>query len=287
MKVIEVSILLITYSTILLSIFVGLICYYKKIEKIETVFFSVSLLLLIISISSQQLFTENANSVTAANIFTLLSMVLLSLTTPFNVLAERKHKTSAIWKQLIIGLCIIIFTLTCLAYFFWDLEIMQYVVAIALAISVISSMLFIQQTKPLDNQKHMEKINRNFSIAVLILVPITIFISYTTSDQQSEHKIGFIIPIIFTLLAANKLLDDLKRLSLFNSNLIPQEQQFENFALSKREKEVAALLIAGKTYKTIAEELFISLPTVKTHASNIYKKCSVKNRHELTAAITA
>ena len=51
--------------------------------------------------------------------------------------------------------------------------------------------------------------------------------------------------------------------------------------LSVREKEIAQLLISGKSNNEIASELFISLPTVKTHNSKIFKKLNIKSRYEL------
>jgi len=50
----------------------------------------------------------------------------------------------------------------------------------------------------------------------------------------------------------------------------------ENF--SKRELELLAMLESGLKYKQIADELFISLSTVKWHINNIYIKLGVKNR---------
>ncbi len=50
--------------------------------------------------------------------------------------------------------------------------------------------------------------------------------------------------------------------------------------LTKREIEIFELLIKGKTNKEIAQELFISVETVKWHLSNIYQKLDVKNRSE-------
>lgn len=54
-----------------------------------------------------------------------------------------------------------------------------------------------------------------------------------------------------------------------------------NQELSKQELNVKKLIIEGKSNKDIAEKLFISLSTVKTHITNIYNKLNVSNRAEL------
>jgi DNA-binding CsgD family transcriptional regulator len=51
--------------------------------------------------------------------------------------------------------------------------------------------------------------------------------------------------------------------------------------LTTRENEVMRLLIQGKTYKAIADELYLSVNTVGTHARNIYAKAGIANRTEL------
>lgn len=53
-------------------------------------------------------------------------------------------------------------------------------------------------------------------------------------------------------------------------------------ALTRRELEVLRLLARGYTYKEIGQELFISVKTVETHASNILRKTQQSNRHALT-----
>lgn len=53
-------------------------------------------------------------------------------------------------------------------------------------------------------------------------------------------------------------------------------------ALTRRELEVLKLLARGYTYKEIGTELFISVKTVETHASNILRKTQQSNRHALT-----
>jgi len=62
--------------------------------------------------------------------------------------------------------------------------------------------------------------------------------------------------------------------------------------LSKREKEIAALLACGKSNKEIANFLFISVRTVETHRKTIFRKLEIHSlaplvlyavRHELVA----
>ena len=48
--------------------------------------------------------------------------------------------------------------------------------------------------------------------------------------------------------------------------------------LTQREVEVLVLMAVGKTNKEIADELFVSANTVKTHASNIFSKLGVSRR---------
>lgn len=59
----------------------------------------------------------------------------------------------------------------------------------------------------------------------------------------------------------------------------PQEADNEN-ALTPREKEVLICLAQGLNNKQIADELFISVTTVKIHVSKILKKLNVKSRSQ-------
>lgn len=51
--------------------------------------------------------------------------------------------------------------------------------------------------------------------------------------------------------------------------------------LTQREKEILGLIVRGLSNQQIADQLFISIPTVKTHRSNILAKCDVKNTASL------
>jgi DNA-binding NarL/FixJ family response regulator len=58
----------------------------------------------------------------------------------------------------------------------------------------------------------------------------------------------------------------------------PSSKEAEN--LSKREHEILAYLAKGYRYKEIADALFISIETVRTHLHNIYEKLHVRSRSE-------
>ncbi len=57
------------------------------------------------------------------------------------------------------------------------------------------------------------------------------------------------------------------------------------YGISKREADIVHGIYAGKTNQEIANQLFITLQTVKDHSSRIYQKTFVKNRAQLTTLI--
>lgn len=59
------------------------------------------------------------------------------------------------------------------------------------------------------------------------------------------------------------------------------ENMLTGFAITAREREIIAWICEGKSNGEIADGLFISLQTVKTHISNIYRKLGVRSRVQL------
>ena len=66
------------------------------------------------------------------------------------------------------------------------------------------------------------------------------------------------------------------------SNLVGNKMEFSDSSddkgLTRREKEILKLVALGKTNDQISNKLNISILTVKTHVSNIYRKINVPNR---------
>jgi DNA-binding NarL/FixJ family response regulator len=72
-----------------------------------------------------------------------------------------------------------------------------------------------------------------------------------------------------------------KTLSFFsNKNVILVSPKGEDFQLSSREEEILRLLVDGHQLRSIAEKIFISYETVRTHIKHIYKKLHVNSRSE-------
>lgn len=85
---------------------------------------------------------------------------------------------------------------------------------------------------------------------------------------------------LFSLLKGHAYLSEFSGLSAQEqSGHLDQAARFGN--LSERESQVASLLLQGKTYRTIAGELYISENTVKYYVKNIYSKFGIQSRAEL------
>jgi len=63
-----------------------------------------------------------------------------------------------------------------------------------------------------------------------------------------------------------------------------EESRFGPDLLTPREASVLELLQKGRSNAEIANELSIGVETVRTHASNVYRKLGVSSRRELAAA---
>lgn len=282
MLTIEYIILILLYTSLIISLIFQWLCYKKKMENLETITFTTSILLLVISISLSPILSKENTT----NIYTLLCMILIAATTFLQTLKEQKHNIPKIYKKVHIGISIALTLFVILCNTLDYMKFSQFIVVAFLIISIVFSMVVTQQTKPLRQFLHNEKSNKIFAIVFLILVPIYLITHYFFENEFGQFQIGFLLYFALIALVVRKIYDDLQRLSLIKSKLNPKDQQLENYGLTQREQEVAKLLLEGLTYQDITSKLFISLPTVKTHTSKIYKKCKVKNRNELSHLLT-
>ena len=69
--------------------------------------------------------------------------------------------------------------------------------------------------------------------------------------------------------------------------LVADEHQLESNELFVREQEVVGLIEKGLRNKEIANQLHISISTVKSHLTNIFRKLDVSNRVSMLNKVRA
>ncbi|WP_103071760.1 helix-turn-helix domain-containing protein [Aquimarina sediminis] len=284
MEVLEIILLTLAYTLGIIALFLGVICYTRKIETLETIFFAISLLLLMIAISIANFWEPNTTAV-KTHVLVLISMVLVGLTTPLSIFPDRRISVKSVFIKILIGISVLMLLIVVLDYFYKLSGIIEKSVYIYLFLSVACSMILIRKTKPIARTVYREKMERTITIICLVVLPITLFIDSFPEKifaiDMQDIRIGFTLPLFFIFLFIYKIKDDVNRLSLFKTEKAIKEQNLKNYSFTKRELEVVHLIVKGATYSQIAEELFISIPTVKTHVTNIYKKAKVTNKVEL------
>lgn len=124
-----------------------------------------------------------------------------------------------------------------------------------------------------------------YGIAMAALVALLKFVEYkfVARDIPLEFYIGM-VAVLFTAIGiwAGLRLTQPKVVEIsgpFEQN----EANLKQTGISKREYEVLELLADGLSNQEIAEKLFVSNSTVKTHVSNVLAKLDASRRTEAIA----
>jgi len=121
-----------------------------------------------------------------------------------------------------------------------------------------------------------------YGIALAALTGVLKFIEYSflVRDLSLEFYLG-IVAVFFTGLgiwAGLRLTR--KKVVITNPDFKLNEPELQRLGISKREHEVLELIAQGLSNQEIAEKLFVSLNTVKTHSSNLFMKLEARRRTE-------
>ncbi|ASU33265.1 response regulator transcription factor [Mucilaginibacter xinganensis] len=126
------------------------------------------------------------------------------------------------------------------------------------------------------------------ALAALIILLKWAELRYILVDRQLETYAG-IIAVIFTLLGVwlalklrkpkvETLIVERQIFAPDGSAFVLNERELKRINMSKRELEVLKLMAEGLSNREIAESLFVSLNTIKTHTAQIFEKLEVKRR---------
>jgi DNA-binding CsgD family transcriptional regulator len=100
-------------------------------------------------------------------------------------------------------------------------------------------------------------------------------ISSSTENESNFNWTNLVIGLLFASVLLNLWF-------VFSAKKRKQKQHTEvREQLTKQEQNVLDLLLKDNSNKAIAETLFVSVSTVKTHVNNVYKKLNVTSRDEL------
>jgi NarL family two-component system response regulator LiaR len=128
----------------------------------------------------------------------------------------------------------------------------------------------------------------SISLAFLLFLLKWLELRFIIFDHSFEIYIGF-IAIIFTglgiWLALKLSKPKIKTVVVEKEVIVTRNENFvlntlmvSELELSRRELEILGLLAQGHSNQEIAEKLFVSLSTVKTHLQNLFLKLDVKRR---------
>lgn len=116
------------------------------------------------------------------------------------------------------------------------------------------------------------------ALAVLVFVMRMMEYRFLVRDLTLEFYMG-VVALFFTALGIwVGLRFTRKKVVLVNREFQFSEKEQSQRGISKRELEVLELMAHGLANQEIADKLFVSLNTVKTHSSNLFSKLEVSRR---------
>lgn len=114
-----------------------------------------------------------------------------------------------------------------------------------------------------------------FLIIILVLVLSALYFVFRLQKKNNQLKFLHMQRDISDYLSQ---IDEIKDQSNQNNEIL--SLKIKQFDLTEREEDVLMLISKGFTNSEIAEKMFVSVNTVKTHTKNIFLKLDVRNRTE-------
>ena len=168
-------------------------------------------------------------------------------------------------------------------------------------VAVLTAILTVLTARKTEIFSHLKR-NSITAGVLLTVIQLMIFITkldYSNSDSSSALPdfnrimisvlvkfrpilISILLEIIFSVIENIKTKTEKPEPNrLHQKEELSQNSEFDFSQLSRREKEVARLAAKGYTNAQIAEALFISTETVKSHMNSIFEKLGISSRKEL------
>lgn len=122
-------------------------------------------------------------------------------------------------------------------------------------------------------------------LAVLTFVLKSIEYRYLVRDISTEAMIGVLAALFIGLGIWTGLRLSRKKVVLLHPEFQRDDTALQRLGISRRELEVLELIAQGRSNEEIAEDLFVSLSTVKSHIASLFLKLNARRRtHALQRA---
>jgi DNA-binding CsgD family transcriptional regulator len=155
-------------------------------------------------------------------------------------------------------------------------------IAIYFCIKTVSFIIKRKKNNPIDNSPLKKMLFSGYiGIIFMASMPIVVFFGDYQIINNTLVNVSFflafyayIIRHFYVSKKENILLKELEK-NIRAKNLL---NPFVDFDLTKKENEIASMILQKVTYKVIANEMNISEGTVSKHASNIFKKTNCQKK---------
>jgi DNA-binding NarL/FixJ family response regulator len=119
-----------------------------------------------------------------------------------------------------------------------------------------------------------------FGVLLAVLAGILQFFEYRyfVGSLSTDIYVG-VVATIFTLVGiwiGSRIIRS--RYAVSQDARVIDQSIVKELNLNDREYEILTLISKGHSNQEIADQLFLALPTIKTHASNLYSKLDVNSR---------
>lgn len=120
-------------------------------------------------------------------------------------------------------------------------------------------------------------------LAILAILLRVLEYRFFVRELSIEIYVG-LVAVLFSLLGiwvGLKIVNRRHNTARFQESLqdiVIDPEKLRSYGISDRELDVLQLMARGYSNQEIADKLFVSLHTIKTHCSNLYSKLDVKRR---------
>jgi DNA-binding CsgD family transcriptional regulator len=216
------------------------------------------------------------------------SFLLFSILHFGHVLVYEKLSTRIIISEILVGVAALIGMISSFRINWHEEQIYQLknfglVFSILIFFSVIGYSLILKLSHIKTINVERKQLLKNTSIINIIFIPgfaVDFYLLQTGYYSIFIPSFYFFSSILFIHYFIKKHNADITKIRSI-SDPKAYNDYLTRVGISTREKEIVVLIMQGYSNRKIANQLFISLSTVKTHIRNIFKKLNIESRFEI------